>query len=153
MKSNRYFLIKNSIYKKGVIFNNNSGLDITPKNSDKYGIHVNKLIVMHYIFINAIIKKRIKSKLELYLKYIIEYIDDGEDDGEDDGDSINQILNDMKRYKQILNYKYNKYLEQKYIDALSKKMDLIEKELSIKLYFIHENQPTYEEEMVEHRRR
>ena len=149
MKSNRYFLIKNSIYKKGIVSNNNSGLDITPKNSDKYGIHVNKLIVMHYDFINAIIKKRIKRKLELYLKYIIEYIDDGEDDG----DSINQILNDMKRYKQILNYKYNKYLEQKYIDALSKKMDLIGKELTVKLYLIHENQPTYEEEMVEHRRR
>lgn len=149
MKSNRYFLIKKSIYKTGVISNDNDGLDITPKNSNKYGIYVNKLIVMHYDFINAIIKKRIKRKLELYLKYIIEYIDDGDNDG----DSINQILNDMKRYKQILNYKYNKYLEQKYISDLSKKMDLIEKELAVKLYIIQENQPVYEEEMVEHRRR
>lgn len=149
MKSNRYFLIKKSIYKTGVVSNNNGGLDITPRNSDKYGIYVNKLIVMHYDFINAIIKKRIKRKLELYLKYIIEFIDDGDNDG----DSINQILNDMKRYKQILNYKYNKYLEQKYIDALSKKMDLIEKELSVKLFLIKENQSIYEDEMVEHRRR
>ena len=149
MKSNRYFLIKNCIYKKGIVSNCNNGLDITPKNSNKYGIYVNKLIVTHYEFINAIVKKRIKRKLELYLRYIIEFIDDGDDDG----NSINQILNDMKRYKQILNYKYNKYLEQKYIDALSKKMDLIEKELALKLFFIKENQPMYEEEMVEHRRR
>lgn len=149
MVNNCYYLYKENSYEKAIINKTLDGFDITPKNSNRYGVSVDKLIVMNKNFINVILKRRIKRKLELYLRFIIEFIDDGDDDG----DSINQILNDIKRYKQILNYKYNKYLDQKYTDALLKKLEIIEKEFNVKLYLINEKQSIYEEEKKGHRRR
>lgn len=137
-------------FNKIVLFNNIEGFDMEPKNKIKYeGIVVNKIVVINRFFIDKILKKRIKRKLELYLQFIIDYMDDDSDDGS----SINQILNDIKRYKSILMYKYNKYLKQEYIDMLKKKLDLIEKEFSMKLYVIQEKNMEYEQENIVNRRR
>lgn len=150
MINNRYHLNEDSIYKKIILdFNNLDGLDITPKNSSRYGILVSKLVVTNNLFIEQILKKRIKRKLELYLRFIIDYMDDGNDDG----DSLNQILNDIKRYKQILQYKYNKYLGEKQTETLLRKLSLIEKEFNVKLYIVREKEFYAEEEITNSRRR
>ena len=114
-------------------------------------MNVTKLDVIDRVFIEQILKKKIKRKLELYLKFIVEYMDDGNDDGT----SLNQILNDLKRYKQILQYKYLKYLGEKQTELLLKKLALIERELNIKLYIIEEKEKAYdyEEELTNSRRR
>ena len=75
------------------------------------------------------------------------------DDGNDDGSSLNQILNDLKRYKQILQYKYNKYLGEKQTELLLKKLNLNEKELKVKIYILNEQEKGYEEEIKNSRRR
>ena len=103
---------------------------------------VNRLIIFNQNFIEKIIKKRIKRKLELYLQFIIEYIDDDSDDGE----ALREVLNDIERYKSILKYRYNKFLEEKYISSLEKKLNLIEKELNVKLYIVNEKQASFDNE-------
>ena len=151
MSKNCYQLYKKNNFDKFMNLNKLDGLDITPKNSSRYGMNVKKLDVIDKTFVEQILKKRVKRKLELYLKFIIEYMDDGNDDGT----SLNQILNDLKRYKQILQYKYLKYLGEKQTDMLLKKLALIERELSIKVYIIEEKQKAYEneEELTNSRRR
>ena len=136
-----YHIIKDNIYKKAIYkISIDNGLDITPRNRISYGIVVNRLIVFNQAFIEKIIKKRIKRKLELYLQFIIEYIDDDSDDGE----ALREVLNDIERYKSILKYRYNKFLEEKYLSSLEKKLNLIEKELNVKLYIVNEKQANYE---------
>lgn len=152
MSKNCYQLNKNIKFNKIIIdFESLNGLDITPKNSGRYGMNVSKLDVIDKTFIEKILKKKIKRKLELYLKFIVEYMDDGNDDGT----SLNQILNDLKRYKQILKYKYLKYLGEKQTETLLKKLDLIDRELNIKLFIVNEKEKTfdYEEELTNSRRR
>lgn len=151
MSKNCYQLYKKNNFDKFMNLNKLDGLDITPKNSSRYGMNVKKLDVIDKTFVEQILKKRVKRKLELYLKFIVEYMDDGNDDGT----SLNQILNDLKRYKQILQYKYLKYLGEKQTDMLLKKLALIERELSIKVYIIEEKQKAYEneEELTNSRRR
>ena len=143
MSKNCYQLYKNIAFNKIIIdYNKLNGFDITPKNSSRYGINVTKLDVIKGSFIHQILKKRIKRKLELYLKFIVNYMDDGDDDGA----SLNQILDDLKRYKQILQYRYSKYLKEKQTETLLKKLDLIERELSIKVFIIEEKEKAYENE-------
>ena len=151
MSKNCYQLYKKNNFDKFMNLNKLDGLDITPKNSSRYGMNVKKLDVIDKTFVEQILKKRVKRKLELYLKFIIEYMDDGNDDGT----SLNQILNDLKRYKQILQYKYLKYLGEKQTEKKIKKLALIERELSIKVYIIEEKQKAYEneEELTNSRRR
>lgn len=142
--------IQNNFNKIKTYNNDLEGFDITPKNHIKYeGIVVSKIIVINRFFIESILKKKIKRKLELYLQFIIDYIDD---EG-DNGGSINEILNDIKRYKSILMYKYSKYLEQKYIDMLNKKLELIEKELALKIYINEQKNIEFDQENMIHRTR
>lgn len=145
-----YYITRDTYFKKMSNINMLDGLDLTPKNNLKYdGIVVNKLVVTNNLFIEKILKKKMKRKLETYLKFFLEYISEGDDDGA----SINQILNDIKRYKQILEYRYKKYLGDKYTDNLMKKLEILEKEFTIKLYLIAEKQNEYIDENVNNRRR
>mgnify|MGYP003302957659 CR=1 FL=1 len=87
------------------------------------------------------------KKLDLYLKLIIKFIE-SEDSG--DGESLREALNDLTRYKNIIAYKYRKYLDEKYLKLLLKKISILEYELNSKLVY---KDLTYEEEAINHRRR
>ena len=85
------------------------GYNISPKNTIKYdGVKVNKMIIVKPSMIEKVLKRKIKNRLDLYLKTIIEIMEDS------DGDSssgIREALNELSRFKNIIKYKYEKYLE------------------------------------------
>lgn len=119
-----------------------NGFRFTPKNSFRYkGIKVNSLLVVKPSFIEKLLKKKVKRKLDFYLNYIISIMDDEEDDGT----GLNEAYNDLKRYKSIIEYKYRKYLDQKYINLLLKKIDILEHELKMKLMYFQEEYYELEE--------
>lgn len=148
MTNNRYYITRknNSVGVDATIdYSKMGGLDISPKNRISYdGIIVNKLVIIKSSFIERILKKKIKRKLELYLKFIMDFIDSDEDDG----DSLREALNDITRYKDIIDYKYRKYLGDKYIDQLLNKIEFLEHELKLKLYIINEKQSTLGENSI-----
>lgn len=129
------------------------GFKFSPKNSTEYlGIEVNSMLVVKPSFIDKLLKKKTKRKLDYYLKYLISILDS--DDTSDD--SFRQALDDIARYKGIIEYKYRKYLDDKYINLLLKKINLIERELKNKVavneyqnmikYMEYEKNMEYEEE-------
>lgn len=126
MTNNRYYITrKNNIIGMNatIDYSKIGGLDISPKNRISYdGIVVNKLVIIKSSFIERILKKKIKRKLELYLKFIMDFIDSDEDDG----NGLREALNDITRYKDIINYKYRKYLGDKYIDQLLNKIEFLD---------------------------
>ena len=94
-------------------FDKLKGFDFSPKNSFKYdGIVVNKMVIIKPSMIEKILKRKIKHKLDLYLRLIMRFI---ESDDSDNGESIREALNDLTRYKSIINHKYKKYLDEKYL--------------------------------------
>lgn len=147
------------IYKKGntqeiiyLDYNKLKGFGFSPKNSVKYdGIVVNKMVIIKPSMIEKVLKRKIKRKLDLYLKLIINFID-SEDSSS--GDALREALNDLSRYKSIIKYKYKKYLDEKYLKILSRKIGLLEYELNVRLVSLKNyNYNNYEEEVTGYKRR
>lgn len=125
------------------------GFGFSPKNNVKYdGIIVNKMVVIKPSMIEKVLRRKIKRKLDLYLKLIIKFIES--DDGSN-GDTLREALNDLTRYKSIIRHKYQKYLDEKYLKILLKKISILEYELNSR--FTNINNYEYEEEKISHRRR
>ncbi len=119
-----------------------NGFKVKPKNNIKYnGVKVNSLIIVKPSFIQKLLKKKVKRKLDFYLQYIISLMDN--DEGESSTD-LKLALNDLARYKSIVEYKYRKYLDQKYINLLLKKISILENEIKSKL--IYKQEEIYEVE-------
>ena len=144
------------IYKKGndrqiiyLDYDKLKGFGFSPKNNVKYdGIVVNKMVIIKPSMIEKVLRRKIKKKLDLYLKLIIRFI---ESDDSSDGETLREALNDLTRYKNIIEYKYKKYMDEKYLKILLKKIALLEYELNSKFISIENYQ--YEEEKTSHRRR
>lgn len=106
------------------------GYKIKPKNKVRYdGVVVNEMFVVKPSFIEKIIKRKVGVKLDSYLQYIIRMFDDESCDAS----STNVVLSDLNRYKEMINNNYKQYLDQKYVELLLKKVELLEYELKKKL--------------------
>lgn len=112
------------------------------------GITVTKMTVINFSFVEKILKRKIKRRLEVYLRFIVSLVSDSDDS---DITDLRAALNDISRYKDMIKFKYQKYLDQKYLTLLFKKIELLEHELKQKIYYYKEP----EEKKVEenHRRR
>ena len=133
-----------------VDYNMLDGFKVMPKNNLRYpGIEVNSIVIVKPSFIEKVIKKKVKIKLDYYLKYLVSLADD-----DNDSDS-RKALNSLSRYKDIVEYKYRKYLDDKYINILLKKIDLLERELKSKIVYqkLREDKVTYHEEETRRRSR
>lgn len=151
MREKYYYINKNNSSKEIIYldYDKLKGFNFSPKNNIKYdGIVVNKMVIIKPSMIEKVLKRKIKKKLDLYLNLIIRFI---ESDDSDSSDTIREALNDLTRYKSIIANKYRKYLDEKYLKLLIKKIALLEYELNSKL-LIYDNY-TYEEENINHRRR
>lgn len=122
------------------------GFNFNPRNKVKYdGIVVNKMAIIKPSMIEKVLKKKIKRKLDLYLKLIIKFI---ESNDSDDGETLREALNDLTRYKSIIKNKYKKYLDEKYLSILLKKIAILDYELNSKLISLESE---YYEEKENHR--
>lgn len=124
------------------------GFAVRPRNRIPYdGIQVNSLLMVKPAFVEKILKKKNKRKIEYYLNYIIELID-RDDDSEEAPSNLREALNDLAHYKDIIKYKYCKYLDDKYIELLLRKIDLLEHQLKAKLLYYNYLSPTEEKEEI-----
>lgn len=153
MKQQHYYIYKKNNEESIVCLDYDKlpGYSFTPKNRVKYdGVKVNKVVVINPTMIEKVLRRKIKNKLDLYLKLIVEFIES--DSGEAGG--YREALDDLSKYKSIIQNKYQKYLDEKYLDVLNKKIAFLEYELNRKMLLYRENyeeELEYEEEM--HRRR
>ena len=130
----KQYLISKEKYNGEIVYVNYDklkGYKFTPKNNFLYdGIKVNEMIIIKPSFVEKIIKRKIKNRLDFYLKLIIDNLD-----GTDDSDDTRKALGDLERYRKVINERYSIYLDEKYMDLLNKKMDVIERELKNNLFY------------------
>lgn len=88
------------------------------------------MIIIKPSLIEKIIKRKVKNKLDYYLKLIIDNLD-----GNDSDDDTRIALDDLQRYKKIINDKYSIYLDEKYMALLNKKINVFERELKNNLLY------------------
>ena len=90
------------------------GFRVTPHNRVSHpGITVNSMLVIKPSLIEKLLKKKNQRKLDYYLQYIISLMDNVE--GTDDDSAFRVALNDLTRYREMVEYKYRKFLDDKYI--------------------------------------
>lgn len=110
------------------------GFRVTPHNRVAHpGIKVNSMLLVKPSLIEKLLKKKNQKKLDYYLQYIISLMDN--DDGANDDSAFRIALNDLTRYREIVEYKYRKYLDDKYINLLLKKIDLLEHEIKSRVLY------------------
>ena len=127
-----YSLIKeyNSYEIVNISIPSKKGYKFKPRNNNKYdGININEITVINPSFIEKLLKKKVKRKLDSYLTLAVNIIDD---DDSEDGSKLEHALNDITRYKEVLLYRYRKFLNERYFSLLYQKMELLERELKIK---------------------
>lgn len=124
MKEKHYFISKDK-YNGEVVYLNCKkikGYKMNPKNSVHYdGIRVNEIIIVKPSMVEKLIKRKIRRRLDYYYNEVI--------DNEDDDDTSRRALDDLQRYKNLVNDKYAHFLDDKYISLLMKKINILEKEL------------------------
>lgn len=143
----KHYTIAKTNYNKELVVINYDKLDgfkVKPKGGINYpGVKVNSLIIVKPSFIEKVLKKKVRIKLDYYLKYLISIVD------EDDSTDARKALNDLTRYKEIVEYKYRKYLDDRYINVLLKKIAVLERELKAKaVYQKVRQEKIFDEEMV-----
>ena len=132
MKKRNYVIARSNNNGEITLLNYNKvvGFKVSPKKTLDYpGIEVNSVMVIKPSFIEKMLKRKNKIKLNNYLNYIISESED------DDDSNLRKALNDIERYKGIIEYKYRKYLDDKYINLLNKKIDLLERKIKTKLIY------------------
>lgn len=147
MKSEQFILIKSHKAKNNIYidYKNMAGFKVKPKNGQKYGgVEVNEMLIIKPDFIDLILKRKIGKKLENYINYLIEILDD--DDA--DGSKLAQTLNDIDRYRTTINNTYKKYLDEKYLNILLRKLKLVEEKLNIKMQMFYQRMQRQIEEKI-----
>lgn len=132
MKKRNYVIARSNNNGEITLLNYNKveGFKVSPKKSIDYpGIEVNSMMIIKPSFIEKMLKRKNKIKLNYYLNYIILEAEDETDD------NLRQALSNIERYRGIIEYKYRKYLDDKYINLLNKKIDLLERKIKAKLIY------------------
>ncbi len=112
------------------------GFRFAPKYTNEYmGMEVNKMVVINPSLIEKVLKKKIKRKLDLYLQFIVSVIDDEDTDPS----NLRYVLDDLERYRRTIINKYQHYLDEKYINLLLKKIEVLNNELKTKLIYMRKS--------------
>lgn len=132
MKKKHYIVAKGNNGEFTFIdYNKLNGFEFSPKNEIvSPGIEVNSLVIVKPTFIEKVLRRKIKRKLNYYLQYIIEEADDTSDDTD-----YREALDNIERYRSIVEYKYRKYLDDRFINVLLKKINLLEKQIKTKMIY------------------
>ena len=147
MKSEQYILIKSQKSKDIVYidYKDIAGFKVKPKNGKKYGgVNVNEMLIIKPNFIDIILKRKTGKKLENYINYLIEVLDDEDADGA----KLAQTLSDIDRYRTTVNNNYREYLNEKYLEILLKKLNLIEEKLNEKMKVFYQRMQKQIEEKI-----
>ena len=131
---NSYILIKNNDTKEIIYidYEKIDGFKFKPQNKISHeGIVVNKMILIKPSLIDKVLKRKVKRKLDAYLNFLIHIIDSDDDDDT----TIRFALDEVSRYRQTIINTYRKYLEDKYVNILLKKIALLESELKNRLAY------------------
>jgi len=147
MKRKGYKICKNEKQDNITLANyEREGFNFKPLNKVKYpGIKVNSLVIVNQNFIEKILKRKIKKRLDLFVRLMITVVEDDDNDPDD----VMKALNELSRYKSIIINKYRKFLDEKYVTLLLKKMSFLERELKQKIIYIDD---IFYEEVNENRR-
>lgn len=111
------------------------GYDLKPKNklSKEDIINVDEMVIINPSLIEKLISKKCKKTLERILK-LISFIYDDDETGEE---SVTLALNEIAKFKELLDTKYKEYMKEKEYKLMLKKLEILENEVKLRKLYLN----------------
>ncbi len=122
----KYVLVKKNLFKKIESYDFNESFNMTKKKDDE------RLGVIKF-YDDEVISKVIKKSVDNRFKKILELIASIEEGDEDPSQGYLFCLDEAERFRKEMINKYNKFLKKTQLEFISKKIELIEKDMKNKL--------------------
>lgn len=106
------------------------------------GNEVKDIKVVDTKLATALVSKQVSKKYEKLINYLTELLVDDDDSG----DTYREALNQIEKFRQEIKNKYRKYLKQKELEMMSKKLVILQKEANKRLFEVQDNIFRYENE-------
>lgn len=106
------------------------------------GNEVRDIKVIDTNLASALVKQQVSKKYEKLIAYLTELLVDDDDSG----DTYREALNQIEKFRQEIKNKYRKFLKQKELEMMSKKLIVLQKEANKRLFEIQDNYFKYENE-------
>lgn len=147
MLDKKYLIVKNKNDKAITYFEYDKmeGYDLSPKKGVKIedAINVNKVVIIN----PSLAEKVAKKKFDLKFRKLIQLLNIIFESDDDTGTAYREGLNEVSKLRLELLNKYRKHLEKEESDLMDKKLDILEQELKLRLYYLEQNyQENYENE-------
>lgn len=116
-------------------YDNFKGYDFKPKNklSKEDIINVDEMVIINPSLIEKLISKKCKKTLERILK-LISFIYDDDETGEE---SVTLALNEIAKFKELLDTKYKEYMKEKEYKLMLKKLEILENEVKLRKLYLN----------------
>ena len=120
------------------------GYDLSRKKNIKIkdAINVNKVVIINPSLMNKVATKKVNLKFERLLK-LLNVIFETDDDSA--GTAYREGLNEISKLRLEAYTKYRKYMEEEEFTLVMKKLDILEQELKLRLYYLEQNYLNYYE--------
>lgn len=106
------------------------------------GNEVRDIKVIDTNLASTLVKQQVSKKYEKLIAYLTELLVDDDDSG----DTYREALNQIEKFRQEIKNKYRKFLKQKELEMMSKKLIVLQKEANKRLFEIQDNYFKYENE-------
>lgn len=138
MLDKKYLIIKEKKDKSVTYFEYDKmeGYDLSPKKGVKIedAINVNKVVIINPSLAQKVAKKKVDLKFRKLLQ-LLNIIFESDDDT---GTAYREGLNEISKLRLELNNKYRRHLEEEESTLMEKKLDILEDEIKIRLYYLEQ---------------
>lgn len=117
-------------------YDNMEGYDLSPKKNVKIkdAINVNKVVIINPSLMNKVASKQVNLKFKRLLQFITVIFEDDDTSG----NAYREGLNEISKLRLEAKTKYFHYMKQEEIDMIEKKLDILEHELKLRLYYLEQ---------------
>lgn len=138
MLDKKYLIVKEKNDKSITYFEYDKmeGYDLAPKKGVKIqdAINVNKVVIIN----PSLAQKVAKKKLDLKFRKLLQLLNIIFESDDDTGTAYREGLNEISKIRLELNNKYRKHLEEEEATLMEKKLDILEDEIKVRLYYLEQ---------------
>ncbi len=147
MLDKKYFIVKDKNTNAITYFEYDKmdGYDLSPKKGVKIedAINVNKVVIIN----PSLAEKVAKKKMDVKFRKLLQLLNIIFENDDDTGTTYNEGLNEVSKLRTELINKYRKYLIEEEFNLMEKKLDILEQELKVRIYYLEQTyQENYERE-------